>query len=102
MHHVAAPYSRAAVDYGRVGTPLFAPAGQRLVELADVSAGQCVVDVAASGTRRCSASTGCSGENVHRPIADRQLCWGELRAHPSDAFAAKSLQLVSCHGLGSD
>jgi len=102
MHHVAALYSRAAADYARVGAPLFGHAGQRLVELAEVSAGQRVLDVAASGTKRCSASTGCSSENVHRPIADRQPCWGELRAHPSDAFAPKSLQVVSCHGLGSD
>jgi ubiquinone/menaquinone biosynthesis C-methylase UbiE len=46
-HDVAALYTRAAADYGRVGAPLFGHAGRRLVELANVRAGQRVLDVAA-------------------------------------------------------
>lgn len=42
---VASFYSRVASDYGELGPPYFAIAGERLVELADVQPGSVVVDL---------------------------------------------------------
>jgi ubiquinone/menaquinone biosynthesis C-methylase UbiE len=45
-HQVAALYSRVAANYGHDGSPFFAHAGRRLVELAGVGPGDRVLDVA--------------------------------------------------------
>lgn len=43
---VADVFGRTAERYDRVGTPLFAPLGRRLVELADIAPGATVLDIA--------------------------------------------------------
>lgn len=44
---IAALYNRVAAEYGRVGPPVFAHFGRRLVELASIAEGAQVLDVAA-------------------------------------------------------
>lgn len=92
--YVAGVFGRTADDYDRVGPPLFAPLGERLVELADLPEGGRVLDVA-TGTGAvlvpAARAVGAYGhvlgidlapEMVHaaqRTIADNGLANAEAR-----------------------
>jgi ubiquinone/menaquinone biosynthesis C-methylase UbiE len=65
---IAQVFGRAAASYGRAGPDFFAPAGRRLVELADLRPGERVLDVGA-GTGVCTV-----------PAAEAVGAMGSVRA----------------------
>jgi ubiquinone/menaquinone biosynthesis C-methylase UbiE len=59
---VAGVFGRAAAEYDRVGTPVFAPLGRRLVELAGVQPGDAVLDVATGTGAALFPAAGAAGD----------------------------------------
>ena len=103
--YVADIFGRTAGEYDRVGSPLFAPLGRRLVELAEIAPGASVLDVAtgtgavllpaaeAAGPEGRVIGIDLSPDMVHaanRAIAEQGLA-GRAEARVADAEALDHL-----------
>jgi O-methyltransferase/aklanonic acid methyltransferase len=98
---IAGAFGRAAAVYDRAGPPLFTNVAARLVALADLDAGMCVLDVATGPGVALTAvahRTGPAGLLVGVDLAEPMVL--EARRRLQDAGVAVQLAVMDAEALG--